>query len=63
MEELDSRSVESGVEGPVERLDSLEERLSLLEPLLLLEDATKNGLSQKLDVKFFLIKHGFNDLT
>ena len=53
MEELDSRSVESGVEGPVERLDSLEERLSLLEPLLLLEDATKNCLSQKLDVKFF----------
>ena len=41
MEELDSKSVESGDEGTVERLDSLEERLSLLEPLLLLEDATK----------------------
>ena len=40
-EELDSESVESGDEGPVERLDSLEEGLSLLEPLVLHEDATK----------------------
>ena len=49
-EELDSESVESGDEGPVERLKALEEGLSLLEKLLLLhEDARKYVLSQKRD--------------